>query len=98
MFRYDFKINRSIAWLLSAGVPILLFTIGLREFIALVGFVGAVFGGMHGIFIVMTYQRMRRGLEKKHHKCLHIPSLISWIIVSVFLLGMGVEIWRTLIG
>jgi len=97
MFRYDFKLIQPVAWILSAGVPIFLFLVGLREFISLVGFVGAVFGGMIGIFIVMTYQKMRKGLEKEHHQCLHVPSLVSWILIGIFLSGICLEVGRILL-
>jgi len=73
-------------------VPIALFLIGFREFIYLVGFVGAVFGGLHGVFIVATYQKMRIGLEKKKHKCFHVPNLVSWLLIGIFLLGVALEV------
>lgn len=98
MFQYDFKMKKLPAFLLTAVVPIVLFLIGFREFIYLVGFVGAVFGGLHGVFIVATYQKMRKGLEKKHHKCFHVPNFVSWIIIGIFLLGVAVEIQQRLMG
>jgi len=92
MFQYDFKMRKLSAFLLTAVVPIALFLIGFREFIYLVGFVGAVFGGLHGVFIVATYQKMRIGLEKKKHKCFHVPNLVSWLLIGIFLLGVALEV------
>ena len=92
MFILDFKMKKLSAFLLTAGVPIALFLFGFREFIFLVGFVGAVFGGLHAVFIVATYQKMRKGLEKKKHKCFHVPNYISWLLIIIFLVGVALEI------
>lgn len=92
MFRYDFKMKKPVAWALTALVPIGLFLAGMREFIALVGFVGAVFGGIHGILIVRVYEKMRDKLERKHHKVFHVPTIISLLIIGIFAIGVVIEI------
>ena len=90
----DFNMKKTPSWLLVAGAPLVMFLLGLREFIGIVGFVGAVFTGLTGIIIVLMYEKMRAspvcaGEEKK---CLDVPSIIPWLIIFVFAVGILAEI------
>lgn len=92
MLRYDFGLPRRLAWACTIGVPLLLFLTGMREFIPLIGFIGSVFGGVIGVVVVMTYERMRRSPVCQRHQCLEVPSFVSWGIAFVFLLGLVSEV------
>ncbi len=92
MLRYDFGLSRRAAWVCTIGIPMTLFLLGMREFIPLIGFIGSVFGGLLGVIIVMTYERMRRSPVCERHHCLNVPSFVSWGIALVFLIGLVSEL------
>ncbi len=92
LFRYDFSISNGWAWALTLFPPLLLYLAGFREFVVIIGFVGAVFGGILGIMSVWIYERMRQRLQKGHHYCFHVPRGVSLILILVFLAGMITEI------
>lgn len=90
--QFDFGMKKLHAWILVCGVPIVLFLLGLREFIDLIGFIGGVFVGILGILIVLTYERMRRSPVCKTHRCLNLPHVVSWMIMLLFLVGVVLNI------
>lgn len=60
-FEYDFKFSPASSWAITALVPFLAFLLGARSFIGVLGFVGAVFGVVDGILIMLIARRIIRG-------------------------------------
>lgn len=96
MFHFDFHLKRPIALITVLFVPTLLYTIGLRDFVSLIGFVGSVFGGLLGLLIVKSYVRMKKHQVCHEHHCLNLPPIISWLVSCVFFGGiifLILDIW-----
>lgn len=95
-FKFDFHLRHRSAWALVCAVPIVLFAVGLREFIGIIGFVGGVFGGLLGILVALSYWSLRRrGLCRPHH-CINFPAPLTWIIIAIFATGILLEIYSSL--
>ncbi|KKT71743.1 MAG: Aromatic amino acid permease [Candidatus Uhrbacteria bacterium GW2011_GWE2_45_35] len=94
VFRFDYKINQKISWALASFVPVLLLFLGIHQFVELIGFLGAVFGGVIGILVVVMYRKMFYGGHCKTRECLKIPALVSWLLMAIFAGG----IIQTIIG
>lgn len=91
-FKFDFDLRHNTAWFFVCVVPILLFTLGLREFIGIIGFVGSVFGGVLGILVALCYWSMRRrGICRTHH-CINFPAPLTWLIIGIFSVGIVWEV------
>lgn len=60
IFNYDYKINKHLSWFLACFVPLILYLIGLRDFISMIAFVGAVLGGINGIIICLIYSKLKK--------------------------------------
>ena len=89
----DYHIPHKIAWLSSIVVPLLLFLFGLRDFISLIGFIGAVFGGLIAILVILTYEKMQRSAVcRAPRHCLDFPGWINIILVLVFGFGIVLEV------
>lgn len=58
MFIYDMGMKKFHAWALTCFVPLLLFFLGFNSFIPLISFVGGVFLGINGVFILLMYQKI----------------------------------------
>jgi amino acid permease len=96
ILKFDFRLSHGQAWFATSLMPLLLFALGMREFIAIIGFVGSIFGGLIAILIVMSYVIMRRrGLCKEPH-CINFPAVLTWMLIVVFLVGILLEILLTL--
>ncbi len=84
----DMRVPRAAAWALASFLPPLLFLAGLRGFIHVIGFVGAVFAGGIGVLVVCIYERMRRSPVCHEHHCLNVPSPLSFLIAALFAAGI----------
>ncbi|MFA6131493.1 MAG: aromatic amino acid transport family protein [Patescibacteria group bacterium] len=88
ILRFDYKINQKTAWLLTVIVPVVFLLLGVSQFIELISFLGAVFGGLIGIIVVIMYEKMRNAGLCPIHKCLNVPHFIAWLLVAVFIGGI----------
>lgn len=97
-FKFDFNLRHRTAWVLVCAVPVILFAVGMREFVDIIGFVGSVFGGVLGILVALSYWSMRRrGLCKTHH-CINFPAPLTGMIVAIFAAGIIFEVVTVLLN
>ena len=59
VFWYDLKIPHSLAWILTCFLPLILFLIGIKSFISVISFIGAIVLGIDGILILSMYRKIR---------------------------------------
>ncbi len=59
VFWYDLKIERNLAWLITCSLPLILFLIGVKQFIPVISFVGGVMLGIDGILILLMYRKIK---------------------------------------
>lgn len=96
-FKFDFNMRHKTAWFIVCVVPIVLFAMGMREFVDIIGFVGSVFGGILGILVALSYWTMRRrGLCRTHH-CINFPAPLTWLIIAIFAAGIIWEVVTVLV-
>ena len=60
LLRLDFGMKRGNAWLLTSIAPFAGYLFGFSNFIAVIGTVGALAGGIDTGLIIMTYHKMRK--------------------------------------
>ncbi len=81
---HDFGLSKNISWFLSCFLPLILFFIGPKEYISVIGFIGAVLIGAEGIMIIFIYKKFLKKLGKKMN-----PLIYS--LVGIFSLGVFFE-------
>lgn len=96
--RYDSRIGKRLAWALTLGVPVVLYLAGVRSFIGILGFIGAVFGGVNGILVVLTYEKMRASKACREHVCLDVPRAVSAALVLMYFSGIAVTLFSFFSG
>ena len=83
---YDFGFDKNLAWFLTCFPSLILFLLGVREFIKVISFTGAVALGFEGIIIVFLYKEfLKRKFLKKMNPVLYF-------LVGIFILGIIFEI------
>ena len=87
VFYFDFKINEKLAWAITCFVPLILFLIGIKGFIALISLIGGVMLGIEGILILLMCRKSYAKLKQATFKCLSVYPLIL-----IFLVGIIYEI------
>ncbi|MFN3301893.1 MAG: aromatic amino acid transport family protein [Patescibacteria group bacterium] len=56
IFWYDFKIPKGISWALTCFIPLFLYFLGLKNFIEVIGFTGAIALGLEAIIVIFIYK------------------------------------------
>jgi len=94
IWRFDYKINQKISWLLTIIAPVIFLLFGVSQFVELIGFLGAVFGGLIGIVVVIMYEKMRQAGLCPIHKCLRVPHFVAWLLITIFVGGIIQTIFK----
>lgn len=80
IFMYDMGFKNASAWALACFAPLVLFLAGINSFIPLISFIGGVFLGINGIFILLIYKKIGG------------KNFIIYPLSLIFLLGIVYEI------
>jgi amino acid permease len=83
----DLNLNKNLSWILACFSPLVLFLLGFREFLDIIGLSGALSIGFEGIMIVFLYRKfLRQKLSAK-------MNFWGWLLPLLFLAGMAFEIY-----
>jgi amino acid permease len=90
-FVYDFKMPRPLAWALVVGLPLVAYLIGARDFVGIIGFLGATTSAITGLIIVILAKKLLSGKrEFPHLRFFAFPLMLLFVagfiaeIVSFF--------------
>lgn len=84
--RWDFNISRSIATAIACYVPLLIFLLGVRDFITTIDVIGGVFMSLEMLLLLFIYYRARR--ENMHTE----PGAAShhvWVLMGTLALAFS---------
>lgn len=84
---YDFKIPKNISWAIACFLPLGLFFVGFREFIDVIGVVGALSIGFEAVLTIFLYKAF---LKRK--KSGRINPLL-YLLTIFFILGIAFQIY-----
>jgi len=86
MFWYDMGIPKNISWFIACFLPLGLFLVGFKEFIDIIGLVGAVGVGLAGTVVVLIYREFLKRKSQKMHLLLYLLPilLVSGIAFQIF--------------
>jgi len=82
---YDLNLPPKFSWFLACFFPLFLFLIGMRQFIDVIGLVGALAIGFDGLLIVFLYKAF---LKKKFSKKM---NPLFYALPIFFILGITFE-------
>ena len=91
-FVYDFKKQRIVGWALTVGIPLLAFSFGARDFVSIIGFLGATLGA--GVGIIIIYMG-RKVMEENGKYALLRRFAVP--LMMLFLAGLLAEIISVLL-
>lgn len=94
MYMFDFKIKRGWAVLLTLIFPIVLFCLGVNDFVSTISFVGSVTGGLTGIMYVLMYRRAQSTGKRSPEYSIDFPIWVQGIILFIYVLAIAYEIVR----
>jgi tyrosine-specific transport protein len=66
---------------------------GFREFIGIIGFVGAVLGVIDGVAILLMFKKAKKLSDREPEYSLKVPSLLIYLLMLIFIFGAVVQIF-----
>lgn len=84
----DFGFPKFSSLLLACFPSLILFLLGAKSFIGVLGITGAVSGGLSGILIIKLFQRAKKEGKRKPAYSLRISKILIFILFFIFCLGM----------
>lgn len=91
-FLYDLRRSRFVSFFLAVGAPFLAFLFLTRNFIAIIGFAGAVFTALDSALLVIVWQKARKASERQPEYTVKASNWIGWLIIALFAFGAVYEI------
>ncbi|MBI4098881.1 MAG: hypothetical protein HY437_02540 [Candidatus Magasanikbacteria bacterium] len=86
-YEWDYRVPPNIAWLLTVLVPLGIFVVGVRSFVGVISFAGALFISIEAILIVLMYWRARiagDGARQARGFALRHAVVASIAVIGVF--------------
>jgi len=92
VFLWDFKINKTISWLLACVAPFLLYLLGLNNLTKIISLTGAFCGGAFGIILLWLVFEVKKKCDKKSIINNKINKPIFYFLSVLFVLGLIYEL------
>jgi tyrosine-specific transport protein len=89
LIRYDYRKPEPLAWALTVGVPIVLYFLGITDFVRVMAFIGTVAIGTDGLLIIISYLCM---CERKRVQPFAPGHIIAVIVLLGLLVGVAYEL------
>lgn len=86
-FVYDFKLPKNLAALITCGLPLALFLVGFRGFIAALGFTGTIIGVVEGILIILIFKKAKALGDRIPEFSVNVPSLFLYLLIGILIFG-----------
>lgn len=92
IYWWDFKMNKTFAWVLACGVPLIFFFFGVQNLTKVVGFTGAVTGGIIGIIVIILSLIIQKKAQRKSIIKTNISKWAAFAISILFVSGLINEV------
>ena len=83
-FQYDFQLTRFKSWLIVVIPPYVLFLLGIRDFIGIIGLVGGLALSVEGIFLLFLYMKARKKGDRVPEYSIRIPRPVIYFLICIF--------------
>lgn len=84
---YDYHLPKILAFFISSGFPLILFLIGFRGFIAVIGFIGTILAMIEGIVILLIFSKIKKLGDREPEYSLRVPHFLLCILGAIFVFG-----------
>ena len=85
---YDYRVNKVLAATVVCVVPLILFLIGFRNFISIIGLVGIIVGTIQGIIVILIFKKIKKLRDREPEYSLKIPHFVLHLLILIFVLGV----------
>lgn len=86
IFQYDLKLPEKISWFIACFSPLVLYLLGIKNFIGVISLTGAVMLGLEAVIVIFIYKNF---LEKRFQRK---APLWLYPLAGVFLVGLILQL------
>ncbi len=94
-FNYDWKLPAWLSWFLACFPAFILFLLGLKDFITIISFIGAVTLGIDIIIIFLIYLKTKTKGQRIPLYTIKISKKWIFVLAIIFLIGVIIEVSKT---
>lgn len=95
-FWYDYHLSKNTSWFLTCFIPLIIYILGLHNYIKIIGLTGAIALGIQGIIILLIYYKFKKRQKKYSIEKLVKLKFFIGIVVLFLCLGVILEIFYSL--
>jgi tyrosine-specific transport protein len=92
VFWYDLKFPHFNAWIIACFVPLILYFIGLNDFIMIIGFLGTVTIAIDAVLIFLIFQKAKTNGRRKPEYEIKLAKILIYALIGLFLTGAAIQI------
>lgn len=92
IFWYDLKFSHARSWIMATFVPMLLYFLGIQNFIKIIAFSAALTALVEGSIVYMIYLKARKVGERTPEYELHFKKWMLYPLMALFTVGIAVTI------
>ena len=89
---YDFKINKHISWALACFPPLVLFLLGLTDFIKIISLSGGTLLAISAILMIFIYLKAKTKGDLEPAYSLNLPKILVYSLIIFFVIGAAYEL------
>ena len=83
----DFGFRKNWAWFITCSIPLILFVLGVQNFVIVITILGALMGIVECVSIVLIHRKSIDLGDKEPDYKVRIPFVIRYLIIAVFVIG-----------
>lgn len=87
IFILDIKMHKLISGIIACSVPLMMYFVGLRNFLFVVSFLGLWLGAVEGTLLLIMHRRAKKMGDRQPEYSLNIPKFVYYLIGLIFILG-----------
>ncbi len=87
-FQFDWRVSKFWAWWLALFPPFLIFLLGVRNFINIIGLAGALALGLQSIIFILIYSRVKKLGHRIPEYTLNLPKWFWYLAMAIFSIGV----------
>lgn len=96
IFIYDINFKPLLAWFVAVSVPLILYLLGINDFIMIISFVGAITMGIDSLMIFYIYNKSIKQGQRKPEFELKLNRYLIYSLALMFIFGVILEIYYTI--
>ena len=90
--RYDLKLPYIVSASIAVFIPFLIYFVGIRDVISVMGILGAALGAVEGVIIILIFRKAKNKGKRTPEYSLRFPKVLLVSVAIILALGVAAEI------